>query len=185
MNKTIQTCAVSENNTIGDLAKLAGVSVSTVIKVLTAADKKHTPGTVTMTQTTPLKNVSRLALRAFGIAHNPKIVFKKAKKTVSKNPKGLTLRQLEDEIYKIERIRVVFRTTNDSLRSGTSLYGQALSSEATIADLGMRIQRYFNRLTDVSVVKGITFVVIGPDGRSHHSTRSAKRPLSSLRFITK
>lgn len=104
-------------------------------------------------------------------------------KTVSKNPKGLTLLQLENEIFDNERIRVVFRATNPAVRCGAVMYGQMLPAGSAIEHLTKRLNGYFNRLEDGNVLSGISYAIVGPDGKVHLSTRSPKVKLDSVRFM--
>lgn len=105
----------------------------------------------------------------------------KAVKKVSANSNGLTIGQLENEIFKIEGLRVVIRA-RPSLRSGTAKYGRRLPADAKMEDLTERLERYFKKSKDADELHGVYIEVIDPSGKAHRNTVSTQKKLSEVVF---
>lgn len=106
---------------------------------------------------------------------------KKSVKKTSTNTSGLTIRELEKEIFKIEGIRIVIRAASH-LRSGCTVYGKRVPAVATVASLTKRLNGYFRQSRHAEELKDVEFVVITPRGEAHHNTRSKKLKLDRVRF---
>lgn len=108
-------------------------------------------------------------------------VTKTAAKKTSANDSGLTIRELEGEIFFVDKIRVVIRAPSN-LRSGCTTYGKALPKGSTMATLERRLKSYFRESRHAEELAGVEFVVVLPTGEVHHNTRSKKLPLKLARF---
>ena len=108
-------------------------------------------------------------------------VTKTAAKKTSANNSGLTIRELEKEIFFVDKLRVVIRAPSH-LRSGCTTYGKALPKGSTVETLTRRLERYFRSSRHAEELAGVEFVVITPRGEAHHNTRTKKLPIARARF---
>lgn len=108
-------------------------------------------------------------------------VTKTAAKKTSANNSGLTIRELEKEIFFVDKLRVVIRAPSH-LRSGCTTYGKALPKGATMETLTRRLEGYFRNSRHAEELAGVEFVVVMPNGNAHHNTRTKKLVLRLARF---
>lgn len=105
----------------------------------------------------------------------------KVVKKTSTNANGLTVRELENEIFKIDGLRVVIRA-DDSLRTGAAKYGKRLPKGALMEDLTARLDRYFRKSKHAEELMGVQFAVVDAKGKAHYNTLSPKKVLSEAAF---
>jgi hypothetical protein len=106
----------------------------------------------------------------------------KVVKKTSSNASGLTVRELENEIFKIDGLRVVIRAS-DSLRTGAAKYGKRLPKGALMEDLTARLDRYFRKSKHAEELVGVQFAVVDAKGKAHYNTLSPKKVLSEAAFV--
>lgn len=169
--KPLTKIAISPRITIEALAEKLGITTNALIKHYFAEKK-----IVSTTQT--VASAGRTLARKIAHDLNFELTYTKVgkvSKTVSQSEAGLTLRQLENEIFKVDRLRIVFRNDQD-VRSGIAKWGKRMPDNATISSLIARLKRHHADFKDCQ------FVITDKHGDAYTSTSNRKQKLSSLAF---
>jgi len=171
VEKELIPISISPRAQISDLAEKLGIKNGTLIKHYFALEKP-----VSISQTVASGGRRRAQEIAKTLGFQLTFLTKgKAAKKVSQVAGGLTLRQLEEEIFKVDSIRVIFRAS-PSQRSGVKQWIQKMPENSTISDLCKRLRNANSELTDIALT------LIDGDGNSYSSSANQRQRLDYLTF---
>jgi len=169
--KELTPITISPRAAISDFAEKLGIGKAAMIKHYFALQKP-----VSVTQTVASGGRRRAQEIAKNLGFKLTFITKgAAAKKVSQSSNGLTLRQLEEEIYKVDGLRVVFRE-RPSMRSGVKQWIQKMPEGSTIGDLCKRLRNANSELKDIPLV--LTDLA----GQTYTSSGNLKQKLSEIAF---
>ncbi|QNR51742.1 hypothetical protein Xoosp14_51 [Xanthomonas phage Xoo-sp14] len=171
VEKELTPIAISPRAQINDLAEKLGIKNGTLVKHYFAMGKP-----VSISQTVASGGRRRAQEIAKTLGFQLTFLTKgKAAKKVSQVAGGLTLRQLEEEIFKVDSIRVIFRAS-PSQRSGVKQWIQKMPENSTISDLCKRLRNANSELAEIALT------LIDGDGNSYSSSANQRQRLDYLTF---
>jgi len=169
--KPLTKIAISPRITIEQLAEKLDITKNALVKHYFAEKK-----IVSTSQT--FASAGRILARKIAHELGFELTYTKVgkvSKTVSQSEAGLTMRQLENEIFKVDGLRIVFRV-DQNVRSGIAKWGQRMPDSATISSLHARLKRHHADFKDCQ------FVITDKNGDAFTSTSNRKQKLSALAF---